>query len=56
MEEQEANLTTAYNRLRELNIEMSSEEFIKLSKILCNLANTQFKKGLDVGFELFKTK
>ena len=48
MKEQKTNLTKAYDRLRELNLETTTEEFIELSNILCDLANDQFEKGMEV--------
>tara|TARA_R110000803_G_scaffold59849_1_gene118809 strand:+ start:284 stop:454 length:171 start_codon:yes stop_codon:yes gene_type:complete len=56
MKEQKTNLAKAYKKLRKLNIEMSTEDFIELSNIMCNLANQQFESGLNAGEEIFKTK
>ena len=47
------NLTNAYDRLRELNLETNSEQYIELSNILYDLANEQFEKGIDVGERIF---
>tara|TARA_R110001592_G_scaffold52851_2_gene162156 strand:+ start:1118 stop:1282 length:165 start_codon:yes stop_codon:yes gene_type:complete len=41
-------LTAAYNRLRGLNLETNSEQYIELSNILFDLANDQFEKGMEV--------
>ena len=48
MKEQKTNLTKAYDRLRELNLEMNTEQHIELSNILFDLANDQFNKGMGV--------
>ena len=48
MKTKKTTLKRAYNRLRNLNIEMTTEEFIELSNILCDLANDQFEKGMEV--------
>ena len=48
MRTKKTNLTNAYNRLRELNLAMTTEEYIELSNILFDLANDQFEKGMDV--------
>ena len=53
MEEQETNLTKAYNRLRELNIETTTEQYIELTNILFDLANDQFEKGMEVTTEIY---
>ena len=47
------NLTEAYNRLRELNLEMNTEQHIELSNILFDLANDQFNKGMGVTTEIY---
>ena len=47
------NLTEAYNRLRELNLEMSTEQYILVGQIMYDLADTQFEKGIDVGERIF---
>ena len=53
MKEQKTNLTKAYGRLRELNLETNSEQYIELSNILYDLANEQFDKGIDVASEIY---
>ena len=52
MKPKKTALKKAYKRLRKLNIEMTTEEFTELSNILCDLANTQFERGLDAGSEI----
>ena len=56
MKTKKTNLAKAYKKLRNLNIEMSTEDFIELSNIMCNLANQQFESGLNAGEEIFKRK
>ena len=53
MKEQKTNLTKAYDRLRELNLEMTTEQYIELSNILFDLANDQFEKGMKVTSEIY---
>mgnify|MGYP003674364229 CR=1 FL=1 len=48
MRTKKTTLKKAYKKLRNLNIEMTTEEFIELSNILCDLANDQFEKGMEV--------
>ena len=48
MKEQKTNLTKAYDRLRQLNLAMTTEEYIELTNILFDLANDQFEKGMEV--------
>ena len=56
MKEQKTNLAKAYKKLRKLNLETTSEQFIELSNIMCNLANKQFESGLNAGEEIFNIK
>ena len=53
MKEQKTNLTKAYDRLRELNLEMNTEQYIELTNILFDLANDQFEKGMEVTSEIY---
>ena len=53
MKEQKTNLTKAYDRLRQLNLAMTTEEYIELSNILFDLANDQFEKGMEVTSEIY---
>ena len=48
MQEQKRNLTKAFNRLRELNLETTTDQYIELTNILFDLANDQFEKGMEV--------
>ena len=51
-EVQESELSKAYRLKRELKLNLTTEQFIKLNDIMCDLANTEFKRGLDKGFEI----
>ena len=53
MKEQKTNLTKAYGRLRELNLAMTTQEYIELTNILFDLANDQFDKGMQVTSEIY---
>tara|TARA_R110002033_G_scaffold1510_4_gene13083 strand:+ start:3212 stop:3379 length:168 start_codon:yes stop_codon:yes gene_type:complete len=53
MKEQKTDLTKAYGRLRELNLEMNTEQHIELSNILFDLAKDQFNKGVEVTSEIY---
>ena len=47
------DLKKAYDRLRELNIETTKEQYIELTNILFDLANDQFEKGMEVTTEIY---
>ena len=53
MKEKKTYLTKAYDRLRELNLAMTTEEYIELTNILFDLANDQFDKGMQVTSEIY---
>ena len=53
MKEQKGNLTNAFNRLKELNLETTTEQYIELTNILFDLANDQFEKGMEVTTEIY---
>ena len=53
MQEQKTNLAKAYDRLRELNLKTTTEQYIELSNILFDLANDQFEKGMEVTSEIY---
>ena len=42
------DLKKSYDRLRELNLEMTTEQHIELTNILFDLANYQFNKGMQI--------
>ena len=53
MKTKKTTLKKAYNRLRELNIETTTEQYIELTNILFDLANDQFEKGMEVTTEIY---
>ena len=53
MKTKKTTLKKAYNRLRKLNIEMNTEQYIELTNILLDLANDQFDKGMEVTTEIY---
>ena len=53
MQEQKRNLTKSYDRLRKLNLETTTEQYIELTNILFDLANDQFEKGMEVTTEIY---
>ena len=53
MKEKKTYLTKAYDRLRELNLAMTTQEYIELTNILFDLANDQFDKGMQVTSEIY---
>ena len=53
MKTKKTTLKKAYNRLRELNIEMTTEQHIELTNILFDLANDQFDKGMAITTEIY---
>lgn len=53
MKTKKTTLKKAYNRLRELNIETTTEQYIELTNILLDLANDQFEKGMELTTEIY---
>lgn len=53
MKEQKTNLAKAYDRLRELHLEMSTEQYILVGQIMYDLATDQFNKGMEVTTEIY---
>ena len=53
MKKQKTDLKKSYDRLRELNLEMTTEQHIELTNILLDLANDQFNKGMEVTTEIY---
>lgn len=47
------NLENAFSKLRKIDLEISTEDYIELSNIMCNLANEQFDKGMKVTTEIY---
>jgi len=46
-------LGNAFSKLRKLDLEISTEDYIELSNIMCNLANEQFDKGMKATTEIY---
>jgi len=51
-EVKESELAKSYRLKRALNLDLTTEQFIELNDIMCNLANAEFKRGLDKGLEI----
>jgi len=47
-----SNLSAAFERKRELNLNLNIEQSLAINDILCDLANQEFAKGLDKGYEI----
>ena len=47
------NLAKAYDELRKLHLEMSTEQYILVGQIMYDLANDQFNKGMEVTTEIY---
>jgi len=53
-ETKHSNLAKAFARKNALNLNLTTDEFIALNNILCDLANQSFEKGLNKGLEIGK--
>jgi len=53
-ETKKSNLRKAFDRKNDLNLDLTTEQFIALNDILCDLANQEFEKGLNKGMEISK--
>jgi len=51
-EQKKSNLAKAFERKNDLKLNLTSEQFIELNDILCDLANKEFEKGLNKGLEI----
>ena len=51
-EVKESEIAKSYRLKRALNLDLTTEQFIELNDIMCNLANAEFKRGLDKGLEI----
>lgn len=51
-EQKKSNLRKAFDRKNALNLNLTTEQFIALNDILCDLANQEFEKGLNKGMEI----
>ena len=48
-ETKQSNLAKAFERKNDLKLNLTTDEFIALNDILCDLANQEFEKGLNKG-------
>ena len=46
-ETKQSNLSIAFDNVRNLNLDLTTEEFIKLNEILYDLASKQHLKGME---------
>ncbi len=53
-ETKHSNLQKAFVRKNALKLNLTTDEFIELNNILCDLANQEFEKGLNKGLEIGK--
>ncbi len=53
-ETKHSNLQKAFARKNALKLNLTTDEFIELNNILCDLANQEFEKGLNKGLEIGK--
>lgn len=51
-EQKKSNLAKAFEKKNALNLDLTTEQFISLNDILCDLANQEFEKGLNKGLEI----
>lgn len=51
-ETKKSNLRKAFDRKNDLNLDLTTEQFIALNDILCDLATQEFEKGLNKGLEI----
>lgn len=51
-ETKKSNLAKAFEKKNALNLDLTTEQFISLNDILCDLANQEFEKGLNKGLEI----
>ena len=49
-----SNLTSAYIKLRELNIEFIDSQHSDVTDVLADLAIKQYQKGLDDAYAIFQ--
>lgn len=52
---QKSNLKTAYEKLNNLNLNLSVQEITEINNILYNLSLSQYEKGLSHGLTAIKT-
>lgn len=46
-EAKKSNLSMAFDNVRNLNLDLTTDQFLGLNEILYHLANEQHKKGMD---------
>ncbi len=51
-EQKQSNLAKAYEKKNALKLNLTSEQFIALSDIMCDLASSQYERGLNEGFRI----
>jgi len=51
-ETKKSNLAKAFARKNDLKLNLTTDEFIALNDILCDLAKQEFEKGLNKGLEI----
>lgn len=49
---EKSNLEKAFARKRELKLDLTIEQSLAINDILCDLANQEFSKGLNKGYEI----
>ena len=47
IETKQSNLSIAFDNVRSLNLDLTTDQFIQLNEILYQLANEQHLKGMD---------
>lgn len=52
---QKSNLKTAYEKLNNLNLNLTSQEITEINNILYHLSLSQYEKGLSHGLTAIKT-
>ena len=52
---QKSNLKTAYEKINDLNLDLTAQEITKINNILYNLSLKQYEKGLSHGLMAIKT-
>ena len=53
-ETKQSNLSIAFDNVRNLNLDLTTEQFIVLNEILYDLASKQHSKGMDDAKEIYK--
>ena len=49
---EKSNLSVAFDRRSELNLDLNIDQLLSLNDIMCDLANQEFSKGLNKGYEI----